>query len=435
MYARFRIEPLERRVLLASANFAVIGDFGDAGPAEQDVANRVKSWNPDFIITTGDNNYPDGAASTIDANIGPYYQDFIGNYQGAYGQGSAANRFFPTMGNHDWSNGGQPYSNYFTLPGNERYYDFVRGPVQFFAVDADPQEPDGIASNSTQGKWLQARLAASTSPWQVVYLHQAPFSSSNRHGSTAEVQWPFKQWGADAVLAGHDHSYERIIRDGIPYFVNGLGGQTDRYGFGTPVSGSQMRYNGDYGAMRVNASDTRMTFEFITRDGTLIDNQTLNKVPDPVPPPLPTITVVAADRGAVEGTSNTARFKITRAGSTASNLKVRYSMAGAAIDGVDYDSLSGWVTIKAGRDAANVYITSIDDLQVEPTESVRMRLADKAYYSVPSVGRGASANIYDNDAASSSAFHTKSGFAQEDKPFSSSRPIETDLLDELGILN
>ena len=39
-------------------HFAVIGDYGDAGQAELDVANLVKSWNPDFIITTGDNNYP-----------------------------------------------------------------------------------------------------------------------------------------------------------------------------------------------------------------------------------------------------------------------------------------------------------------------------------------------------------------------------------------
>ena len=52
--------------------FAVIGDFGLAGQPEADVAALVKSWEPDLIITTGDNNYPDGEAETIDDNIGQY---------------------------------------------------------------------------------------------------------------------------------------------------------------------------------------------------------------------------------------------------------------------------------------------------------------------------------------------------------------------------
>ncbi len=51
-------------------NFAVIGDFGAAGPDEARVADLIRARDPDFIITTGDNNYPDGAAETIDANIG-----------------------------------------------------------------------------------------------------------------------------------------------------------------------------------------------------------------------------------------------------------------------------------------------------------------------------------------------------------------------------
>src|SRR4051794_21228235 len=49
--------------------FAVIGDFGAATVAEGLVADRVKSWQPDFIITTGDNNYVLGGADTIDRNI------------------------------------------------------------------------------------------------------------------------------------------------------------------------------------------------------------------------------------------------------------------------------------------------------------------------------------------------------------------------------
>lgn len=88
------------------------------------------------------------------------------------------------------------------------------------------------------------------------------------------MQWDFATWGADAVFAGHDHTYERIERDGILYFVDGLGGNT-AYEFGTPVTGSQIRYNGDYGAMRVRATNDTMTFEFITQTGALIDSRTI----------------------------------------------------------------------------------------------------------------------------------------------------------------
>ena len=59
--------------------FAAIGDYGKAGSAEKKVSKLVKSWNPDFIITLGDNNYPKGARKTLDENIGQYYGDYIYN--------------------------------------------------------------------------------------------------------------------------------------------------------------------------------------------------------------------------------------------------------------------------------------------------------------------------------------------------------------------
>ena len=62
-----------------SVTFAVIGDYGENSPDELKVANLVKSWNPEFIITTGDNNYPTGNISTIKANIGDYFCDYIYN--------------------------------------------------------------------------------------------------------------------------------------------------------------------------------------------------------------------------------------------------------------------------------------------------------------------------------------------------------------------
>lgn len=262
--------------------FAVIGDYGLAGPAEAAVASLVQSWNVDFVITTGDNNYSTGQATTIDANIGQYYHNSIAPYGGTYGAGAPGgiNRFFPILGNHDYlTSNGQPYVDYFTLPGNERYYDFTWGPVHFFALDSVALgQSYGNTFDSVQGQWLQAGLASATEPWKVVYAHYPPFSSA-AHGSTAGMQWPFAAWGADAVLAGHDHTYERLTVDGIPYFVNGAGGHPTLYGFKTPLPESQARYNTSNGAMLVTAEPNVITFQFYADDGTLVDEISL--VPEP----------------------------------------------------------------------------------------------------------------------------------------------------------
>lgn len=274
-----------------NTRFAVIGDYGLSGTAEEDVANLVNSWNVDFIITLGDNNYPDGKASTIDENIGQYYHQYIYPYVGSYGEGSNVNRFFPSLGNHDWrTNPPQPYYNYFDLPDNERYYDFVWGDIHFFALDSDTDEPDGVSENSVQGQWLQNALSTSISTWNVVYFHHPPYSSSSNHGSQEYMQWPFKEWGATAVLAGHDHTYERLIVDDLLYFVNGLGGKS-KYSFSNPIPGSQVRYNGDYGAMLVEANQDSMTFKFYSRASDLIDTYTLLNILSGVEP-LPINTFI-----------------------------------------------------------------------------------------------------------------------------------------------
>jgi hypothetical protein len=265
--------------------FAVIGDYGYNTIDEAQVAALVNSFRGSFVITTGDNNYPAGDASTIDLHIGQYYSRWIGNYSGGYGPGAPVNRFFPSLGNHDWvAPGAAPYLAYFTLPGNERYYDFVRGPVHFYAVDSDGAEPDGNTATSVQAQWLQARLAAATEPFQVVYFHHPPYSSA-AHGSTLATQWPFRAWGADLVLSGHDHDYERIVRAGFPYIVNGLGG-APKYGFGAAVGGSALRYNATYGAMVVEADADVMRLDFVSQSGFVQDRFTLPK--NPVSPPTTT---------------------------------------------------------------------------------------------------------------------------------------------------
>lgn len=261
-----------------TTTFAFIGDYGSNSTNEAAVANLVKSWQPQFILTAGDNNYPSGAYSTIDVNIGKYYHSYIKPYTGSYGGGGDINRFFPALGNHDLlTSNGAPYLQYFTLPGNERYYDFVKGDVHFFVINSNPSEQNGTSSTSVQGTWLKNKLEASHSKWKIVYFHHSPFCSDNVHGNQSWMQWPFKAWGADAVVSAHAHVYERIIKDNFPYFVNGLGGQSI-YGFKeVPVAGSQKRYNQKYGALQVKATSTSLTFRFYNVSYSLIDSYTLVK--------------------------------------------------------------------------------------------------------------------------------------------------------------
>jgi tartrate-resistant acid phosphatase type 5 len=272
----FTITPQATATTKPKVVFAVIGDYGSGNQDEADVAKLIKSWQPDFIITLGDNNYPDGAADTMDTAVGQFFHSYIYPYTGNYGQGAEVNRFFPCLGNHDLlTDNGKPYFDYFTLPGNERYYDFTWGPVHLFALNTNDSEPDGVGASSKQADWLKKGLEASVSAWNIVYMHYPPYSSGT-HGSTDWMRWLYAEWGADVVMAGHDHTYERLEEGGLTYFVNGLGGM-GRYEFLHSVPGSLVRYNSDYGAMRVEATETQMKLEFITRMGDVVDSYVLRK--------------------------------------------------------------------------------------------------------------------------------------------------------------
>jgi hypothetical protein len=260
-------------------HFAVFGDYGADSPDEADVALLVASEVPDFIVTTGDNNYPDGRWDTIDRNIGKYYSSYIHPYVGIYGEGAPENRFFPSLGNHDWETPDvAPYRAYFTLPGNERYYELVRWPIHFYVLDGDPHEPDGVRMDSIQAEWLRAKLAESTAPFQFVVVHHPPMSSATEHGSGRHMQWPFAQWGADVVLAGHDHVYEHVVQGGVQYVTTGLGGKSI-YGLDARVNGSQTFFHDDFGALFVTADEGWADFRFLTRGRQVIDEFTIPSDP------------------------------------------------------------------------------------------------------------------------------------------------------------
>ena len=229
------------------------------------------------MLTLGDNNYSSGEAATIDKNIGKYYHAFIGSYRGTYGAGSATNRFWPSPGNHDWVAANlKPYTDYFTLPGNERYYDVDLGLVHLYAMDSDSNEPDGNTATSKQALWLKDKLAASKSCFDLVYFHHPPYSSGE-HGSDSDTRWPFEAWGAEAVLAGHDHNYERFQVGGIPYFVVGTAGAGLRPFEKPALSETKLRNADTYGAMLISANASAITFDFWSDDGRKLDTLTVPK--------------------------------------------------------------------------------------------------------------------------------------------------------------
>ena len=279
---------------VGDVRFAVIGDYGTVNPHTTAVARMIKTWDPDFILTTGDNNYPHGAWETIDDNVGSLYSPYIYPYGGKYEKSSVThNRFWPCLGNHDMGQGGkaEPFFRYFPALDGQYAYDFVSGPVHFFALCSDPRCPDGIDPSSKQIRWFEGKVKESTAPWKVVYYHHPTYSSSvmtpgfkkwpSEHwGKNHERKFdlPLGEWGVSAVLSGHLHLYERFDIDGVPYIINGLGGD-ERYVFQdeSPAIQSKVRFADEPGALCFEASQNRLSLKFITTTGKIIDEYSLQK--------------------------------------------------------------------------------------------------------------------------------------------------------------
>jgi hypothetical protein len=270
--------PLSVNVSGDSVTFVVIGDFGQNSKSEKAVAEMVKSWKFDFIITTGDNNYPLGSKKTIQKNIGKYYGDYIYNPDAPEKMkcnGKAfqdkVNRFFPCPGNHDNYSTPmlQPYLDYFTLPGDEKNYDFSWGPVRFFSLNTG-RSADIACCDAPESVWLKEGLAKSKEPFKFVVFHHPPFSPGS-HGSAEKMQWPFASWGTDAVLCGHEHFYARIMdkqTPKMPYITCGSSGNNRLYGCDEhPLDSSKFDVKCDenhWGAMLVRASRSKVVMEYYT---------------------------------------------------------------------------------------------------------------------------------------------------------------------------
>jgi hypothetical protein len=274
--------PLLRRGLWyeRSVTFAVIGDYGWCGSGEPDacgpelrVAELVKTWQPEFIITTGDNNYPRGKQDTWAANTEPY-RAFI------------PSRFEPAIGNHDYICSQCPDVAFRALFQRELTRQVAKPTrsnplLRLFFIDsnaADPSRKSGVSIKAAlrspladQQAWLADALHEEVACFKLVVMHHAPYSSSEDPGSNEKLQsgagWTYRQWGADIVLSGHAHSYERITRPGdFAYIVTGSGGAPVEPLPAEGIVGSVTRIGDEYGAIRGQADAKELVLEYFTVD-------------------------------------------------------------------------------------------------------------------------------------------------------------------------
>jgi acid phosphatase type 7 len=201
--------------------FLAFGDSGGGGPDQYALLEQMYQFPFDLMIHTGDVAYDNGTIAQFEDNVFGVYAELFRNLP-----------FYPAAGNHEYGTmQGAPFRDVFSIPagGGEKWYSFDYGRVHFAALDTEEDY-------ATQMAWLDADLAASAAPWKVVFMHRPPYSSGY-HGSDLplrELLAPVvEKHHVQLVLAGHDHSYERVVpQNGVAYVVTGGGGK-GTYGIGT----------------------------------------------------------------------------------------------------------------------------------------------------------------------------------------------------------
>lgn len=225
---------------------------------------------PGTVFTLGDNVYPSGTAAL-----------FGSCYEPSWGRHKARTR--PVAGNHDYDPGNaSAYFDYFGASAGERgkgYYSYDLGTWHVVVLDSDCSFVGGCQAGSAQEQWLRADLAAHPASCTVAMMHHPRFSSG-AHGATASMQ-PFWQAlydaGADLVLAGHDHTYERLApmtpngtanpAFGLRSFVVGTGGFSHSLFDEFFAPNSEVHDDSAYGVLKLTLHDGSYDWRFIPEAG------------------------------------------------------------------------------------------------------------------------------------------------------------------------
>ncbi len=241
------------------------GDIADCDSDGDEATAALLDKIEGTVFTAGDNVYP-SATDTA-------FQDC---YTPSWGRHLARTR--PAAGNHDWQDGGiDAYRTYFgttAVGGDDRtWYAYDLGTWRIIVLDSDCAAVGGCDPHSAQGRWLAAELAGPNAACMLAIWHHPRFSSG-MHGDDASVA-PFWEAlhaaGADIVVNGHDHDYERFAPQdpsgredrvaGIREFVVGTGGAPLR-DFAEIRANSELRASIDHGVLAFTLHDGSYDWHF-----------------------------------------------------------------------------------------------------------------------------------------------------------------------------
>ena len=242
---------------------AAAGDICSSATNCAPTAGLLGQIKPDRVLTLGDNAYPDGSAS----DYASYYDPNWGTYKA---------KTSPAPGNHDYHTaGGAGYFGYFGSQAPAPYYSFDLGSWHLISLNGEIS----VSSGSAQEQWLKADLAAHQGQCVLAYWHEPRFSSGSTHGSRASLDAFWRDLyaaGADLVLNGHEHNYERFAPqnpnaqadpNGIREFVVGTGGTLGNYPFGTPLVTSEVRQGNVKGVLKVTLHTASYEWQFVPAAG------------------------------------------------------------------------------------------------------------------------------------------------------------------------
>jgi len=184
--------------------------------AHTDVLHLIQEIGPSFYISTGDLVKEAGERQADWDLFFDESKELMRNTP-----------LFPVLGNHEGH--AKQYYDYFSLPGNERWYSFTYGNSYFIILDSNIAWWE-FTPDDEQLKWLESELkvASSKSLWKFVFFHYPPYDTEDPE--KVELTFRkyfcplFKTYGVNMVFNGHKHFYEHNLVNDIHYITTGGGG-------------------------------------------------------------------------------------------------------------------------------------------------------------------------------------------------------------------
>jgi hypothetical protein len=246
-----------------SIRFAVIGDTGTGEIPQFQIAQQMEHIHADFpfefVLMLGDNIYGNNDANGFKRKFEDPYQALL----------RSGIKFYATLGNHDDPN--QRLYKPFNMDG-KRFYSFKKDDVHFFALDSNYMTPEQLV-------WIQKELSSSSAKWKVCFFHHPLYSHARFHGPDLDLRKQLEpilqQCGANLVLNGHEHVYERLKpQHGIQYFVLGSGGQL-RNGDLQPSPDTGKGFDSDRAFALMEATGDELYFQVISARKQIVDSGVL----------------------------------------------------------------------------------------------------------------------------------------------------------------